>query len=678
MGQIISLQDGVYKYELPPLPRETDILFHDAPKKDQYFKTPHSKDFDRLFARDGGLKKVSRMTEKERIEYITFWRNAWADGFWFMNNGEPTYLTGMHVEHLCINKFKSDHFYYLDAQRERFYFRDMTDKDPLCDGRLWAKGRRVGITTEQITQAIRVLLSGKYNHVGLQSDESKKVKSTLVTPIIDAYVKRPEWMREVYYSNNGRVPREKLELTNSVIKEEENEPLGGTLTGFPTTSKALDGLEFMLSVMDEVSKWVESLPYETYEINKKTIINPGKRGKLDALSTTGDSKEAAAAVRDWHKMIADSNPSVRNENGQTNNGLYRFFVSYINSFELIEKMSGFGMKVKDKYGFVNREMAEEFIWKDINRHPKDSKEYIYALYKQPMELRHALLTPSGQGTFNKLKITNRLDILRDTPNDKKPYVRGRFEYGQDGKVYFEADEYGKWLVAVHPYFSKEKNIDTRNRFKVSNGIFMPPSNPEFGIGYDPIRYRKEDTSSNSLSQACIIVAQKHDYFGSGNANRYAALYLDRPDDPIDANKECIKACKYYGAPCMHERVIETVKTYFTDERCLPFLMKSKKDGLYGIWIDSQGKIVKNALDWMKTRFATPKSEDEVCQYEIMPFEACLTDMDGFDLAHTTKFDVMMAMIELEHCLEQLNFTNMTDKTEDDKIKFMQSIFPKRN
>ena len=49
MGQIISLQDGVYKYELPPVPPEPEILFCDATKKDQYIKTPNSKDFDRLF-----------------------------------------------------------------------------------------------------------------------------------------------------------------------------------------------------------------------------------------------------------------------------------------------------------------------------------------------------------------------------------------------------------------------------------------------------------------------------------------------------------------------------------------------------------------------------------------------------------------------------------------------------
>jgi hypothetical protein len=692
MGEIISLQDNLYQFELPDMPPERDMLFADAPKKEQYWKTKHSQSSLKWFTPDGGIKNVKSMPEKERQEYINFWRAAWKDGLWFLNNGEPTYLTGSNVDHLCFNKFKSGYFYFLQAQKERFYFRELTNKNPLCDGRVWVKGRRVGITAEQITEAIRVLISDFGNHIGIQSDESKKTKATLIIPIIDAYVKRPSWMREHYYTNNGRVPREKLELTDAVIKEDGDDPLGGTCTGFPSTSKAMDGYEFMLIVMDEFSKWVESLPYETFEINKKTIINPGKRGKADILSTTGDSKEAAKAVKDWHKLIADSNPKILNENGQTNSGLWHYFVSYIYSFELIEKMAGFGLHIKDKYGNINKEMAEEFIWKDIKKHPKDSKEYIFALYKAPMEMRHALLTPTGQGYFNKIRITNRLDELRALPNDRKPYVIGSLEYDQHGNVYFESNaerevrcekegiDYvvGHWMIAIHPYFSVERGIDTRNRVRKINGVYFPPVNAEFAFGYDPVRYKKEDTSSNSLSKASIIVAKKFDYFGAGDANRYAALYLFRPDDPNDAHKECIKAAKYWGMAGHHERVIESVKSEFTDANCLPLLLKNPKDDLYGMWIDSQGKVVKNALDSMVARFSPPKTEEDVDQIGEMPFEDCLVDMDGFDIGNTTMFDTFMAMIELDYAMKQLVFTNLTDDSVIKKMKVVNEIFPKRN
>lgn len=693
MGEIIKLMDGLYEFELPKVPPDLEIWYYDVPKREQYFKTPSvGKNFKWLNER-GEIRNVKQMNEKDRIEYIDYWRDKWLNGLWIMVNGEPTYLTGMHVDHLIFNKIKSTHFIYLQAQKERFYFRELTNNAVLCDGRCWVKGRRVGITAEQITENIRVVNSDFGNHVAAQSDTEGKAKISLLSPIIDVHIKRPKWMRENFYSSNGKVPRASLELIDIVIRDDEDYPLGGTARAFPSTPKALDGLEFMLVTMDELSKWEGVSPYETFEINKKTIINPNKRGKLDALSTTGDSKEAQKAVKDWHKLISDSNPKILNENGQTNSGLWYYFVSYIHSFELLEKKP----EIKDKYGNIHREMAEEYIWNDVKKYQKDSKEYIYALYKQPMELRHALLTPTGQGYFSKIRITNRLDQLRAMPNDNKPYVRGVLEEDSKGKIWFKSDAErqveqdkenektgnyniitpGRWLIALHPYYSNEKNIDTRNRFRVMDGVFFPPVNPEFGGGYDPIRYKKEDTSSNHLSEAAIIIYKKFDYFNSGESNKFAALYLHRPDDPRDAHKEAIKAAKYFGCPIMHERVIETVKEDFLEANCLPFLMKNEKDGLHGMWIDSGGKVVKNAVDMLVTMFSPPKTEEDVDQIAEMPFEDCLTDMDGFDMGNTTQFDTMMAMIELAHCLKQITFTNQTDKSHSTMMQIMREINPPR-
>lgn len=673
-GNIISLMDGLYQYEVPQMPKESDIWYFDVPKKEQYWRTPFNKN-NKWLTPKGELWNVKQMTEKDRIEYIDYWRDKWENGLWVFINGEPTHLTGAHVDHLVFNKFKSRHFIYLDAQRDRFYFRDITNKANLCDGRLWVKGRRVGITAEQITENIRCVINDYSNNTALQSDILDKAKSTLLNPIIDVYIKRPEWIRESFYSSNGKIPRALLELKDATLRSDDNYPLGGTIRAFPTTSKALDGEEFMLVTMDEASKWVDTLPYETFEVNKKTIVNPGKRGKMDVLSTTGDSKEAQKSVRDWHKLIVDSNPHILNANGKTNSGLWPYFVSYIHSLELLELFPA----IKDIYGKVNREMAEEFIWNDIKKYPKDSKEYIFALYKQPMEMRHALLTPTSQGNFSKIRINDRLMELGSMPNDSKPYVRGRLEEDQKGKVYFEADEYGHWYISVHPYFSIERGIDTRNRFTKSlEGVYFPPINPEGGIGYDPVRYKKQDTSSNNLSQAAIIVHKKLDYFGSGIQNEYCGLYLHRPDDPRDANKECIKACKYWGYPCMHERVIESVKEDFEDNNMLPFLLKNEKDGLYGIWIDSQGKIVKNGTEWMVSRFSPPQNPEDRDQIAIFPFEQPLRDLDGIDLGNTTAFDCYMAMIELEYALKQIIFTNVTDKTAGNVLKAMMEIMPKRN
>jgi len=682
---------GLYEYKLPPMPSEKDIWYYDLPKKDQYWKTPAAGPKFKWLVRDGrewAIRNVKHMVERERIEYIDYWRDKWENGLWIMINGEPTYLTGLHIDHLVFNKFKSSFFSYDAAQRERMYFRDLTDLDNLCDGRCWMKGRRVGITTEEISHAIRVLLNDFSNHVGAQSDTHAKAKSTIMSKIIDTYIKRPFWMREVYYSSNGKIPREKLELISSTKGEDGDDPLGSIARAFPTTVKAADGEEFMLDIMDELSKW-EISPIEAMEVNIKTIVNPGKRGKLDALSTTGDSEQAEKAVRDWHKIISDSNPRVRNANGKTNSGLYHYFVSYVYSFELWERYP----QIKDKYGDVNVAMAEEIIWTEVNKYSKDSKGYVFALYKMPMQIRHVLLTATNQGYFSKIRITARLDELRALPYDRKPYVIGALEYDKIGNVYFESNEErrircekdgtkyepGYWWIAVQPFFSIEKGVNLANRYRRGqDGVCHPPINCEGAIGYDPIRYRKEDTVSANLSEAAIVVAQKFDYYGSGNANTYSALWLHRPDDPRDGNRECIKAAKFWGYKVMYERVMDTVKEDFEAAKMVPFLLKSPKDGIVGMVIDSAGKTVQNAVDWMVTKFSPPKDADDIDQIAAMPFEPVLYDMDMFDIKHTTRYNVFMAMVELEHGLKQITFTNQTEKSDMSRLQAIEEIFPKRN
>lgn len=687
MGQIVTIgeKDCQYQYELPPLPdRPEDIWYYSLPKDQQYWRTPHNTDY-RWLDKQGNIHNVKRMSEKDRIAYINYWRDKWLNGLWIMVNGEPTYLTGAHVDHLVFNKFKNRYLEYQDSQRHRFYFRDLTNKDNLCDGRCWTKGRRVGITTEQMTENIRVNISDYSNNTALQSDTHTKATVSLLTPIIDTYIKRPKWMRENFYSSNGKVPRSKLELIDITIDDDKDESdadpaLGGYANSFASLPKALDGLEFMLVTMDEFSKWEDVSPYETYEVNKHTIINPGKRGKMDCLSTTGDSKEAVRATRDWHKLIAESNPRIRNANGKTNSGLYVYFVPYIYSWELIELIP----EIKDKFGNINREMAEEYIWNEIKKYPKDSKEYVFALYKQPMELRHTLLTATTQTYFSKLRITERLRQLRETPNDLKPYVRGRLIEDSNGIVRFEPDSTGHWLIAIHPYVSADKKIDARNRFRRNKyGVYFPPINPEFSIGYDPIRYRKEDTTSQSLSRASITVHKKWDYFNKPDdedyvADKRAALYLHRPDDPTDAHLEAIKACKYFGGYCTHERNIEKVKETFEENNMLPFLRLSMKDGKHGVYTDASGRTIKKGVEMLVSRYSPPKEEGQPDHLMEHPFEDALVDLDDFDMGDTHKSDVTMSEMMCEYDLEQNLFTNATDVNPDEMINKILELNPHRN
>ncbi len=182
-----------------------------------------------------------------------------------------------------------------------------------------------------------------------------------------------------------------------------------------------------------------------------------------------------------------------------------------------------------------------------------------------------------------------------------------------------------------------------------------------------------------MSEASIIVFKQHDYYDTGISNCYSALWVHRPDDPRDANREAVKACKFWGYPLMYERVMDAVIEDFEEAKMVPFLLNSPKDGKRGMVVDSGGKTVKNALDRMVTRFSNPKTKEDPDMIATMPFEPVLLDLDGIDISNTTKYNVFMSMVELEYALQQIQYTNMTDDRYNASMsKVVNEIFPTRN
>lgn len=654
MGQIITLQDGLYKYEVPlTLPNdEREVLNYEFKKDDQFWRTPQ-------------LLDVRKLSQRERISYIEKERERWEVGVYAFINGEAKYIPGLMYEHLTLNTYNSNKLLYFDDERFIFYFIDLTEKDRTCTGRTWIKPRRAKMTTIMCSLAQRKVLSDFSNYITIQSDTLDKAQKNYMTPIIDSYTRRPLWSRELYYAPNGKKPRKALELTSNVITPEDGEEwLGGKINIFATVAKAIDGLEAVECIIDEFSKIEDTIPYEMFEVARKVIQNFRKEGRIDCLSSSGDNKDAVKATMDWHKLIAASNPLNKDPFGKTACGSWEFFISAIHSQYVPKEFT-------DKFGIVNKEKAEEWVWNEIKKYPEGTREYIYALYKLPLKKEHALLSSAIANLFGKVRISARLTDLEALGPDQKPYVRGILKEDQKGNVYFEADPTGLWLWAVHPYFSIEKGIDARNKFRNFGGILFPPVNSAGCIGYDPVNYPKENIKSSNFSQACLFVRIKFDYYNCGIADSPMGIYLGRPDDPHDVNKEAMKACKYTGFQCNHERSVSHVYEDFRDSNMLPFLMQGD-DGHYGMTPNQ--KTTRDGVAMLQSRYAPPKNPDEKDHIAEYPFEDGLRSLDNFDPAATTPFDPTMAEIYCEHGLKKVVFTNMTDNSDVNKLNVMNEIF----
>lgn len=659
-GNTIQLMDGLYTYELPPEPRDEKLILNfDKKKDDQIWRRPQILD-------------VKRMNVRERVEYIEKMDDHFFNGQWILINGQLLWITGMHWDFMVMSKWEFGYAQYLTQQRYDFYFRDMVRRASNCYGMAVLKCRRCGITTEEMQEGIYTLLEDENNNIGLQSSEHSKCIRTLLHPMIQSYVNRPTWMRGRFYAPNGKKPRNALELVNNKI-EVMNEPgddyLGGTLFAYPTVASAIDGFKKKLIIMDELFKWIGCSPEEALGINKKCVVQYGIDGKVHGLSTMGDSDQVVQAVKEGCKIIYDSNPKIIDLNGRTTSGLWEWFISAIHSADIPEKYRD---PAYTKFGDINKDSAEAYVRGEVNKHPVNSKQRVFEMRRLPLEKKHGLMAATDKTYFPVLRMQDRLDYLNGLPADKKPYTRGNLASPDSkGRVYFELSETGIWLISAHPYFSAERNIDTRNRFRIIGKQYHPPVNPEGCIGYDTIKFKTKNTTSTNLSQACLVVKKKFDYFGSGIFNEYCAIMLDRPEDPKEAHFEGVKACLYWGYPINIERNAGDADDVFIDNNAEAFLLKDK-NGIYGVYTNQ--KTTENGVQRLATEFSAPKTEEDKDQVDCYPFEVGLIDFMNFDMGDTEASHVTMATITCNSGCDQIVETNKTDNSTRRMLQAQQEVF----
>jgi hypothetical protein len=667
MGTLINLFENKYKYELPECPtREEDILFYDKKKKDQYWRTP---EFPERIV-------WNRMTTIEQFQFVDIHRGHWRDGVWFFNNGEPTYITGMHYDHLAFATFDFGKATYYDSQREDFYMRDLARKDPFCFGVDWLKPRRYGMTAEEITQQTYTAIEGSDRNLGMFSDNLDKTMNTIFNPLVASYIKRPAFIRPLIYMPNGRIPKTKLLFNNGRVDKDFEEGLmgysGGCLNSLiqpkPTTVIGFDGWKLFYLTMDEVWKWTGASPVKCWEKQKKCLIVGGKIvGKVSILSTMGDDDDYEKSIEEGIQFWYDSDPAERDENGRTKSGVYHYFISGVHAqFEFA-----------DIYGRINADQATDYIMKERQKYPEGTKERLFEERRIPLTVEEALATANSSSIFEPKRMQHAITILEKTPKDEYPTAMYNLNELPNGKVELEPDNYGIWEFGHLPKIVGDKNYSNR-WYKDGDGQHHLLPNPQGCIGYDPVRYADVDTTSNNVSMAAIIARQKFDYYDNNGANKFQALYHQRPGSSEDAHYECFKLAKLLGYPIMYERQVESFKRRMIENGAIELLLKSPTDGKHGMWTDNQRKVVKAGIDLLQTYWRAPKSLNEIDYLLATKFIALLKQAKTFNPMKTTTSDIMMADIMLEHGLLQIKEVNLSDNYLHEQNNILKVLFPKRN
>ena len=213
VGQSITIPiDGFHiPYITPKVPPLDTIAGYELPKKKQKWNRP-------IFPDDSQIVNYSKEEKREIIKTDMLRR---INGYWFMNNGEPTYITGSHyltLTHWYMAAVNKDGYpEYRKAGRDWFYVKDIADKDECCFGLIMMCQKRFGKTEMELADLYNKATRGGFRMIrgeliedvdclfGMQSLTSTEAKNNLFkSRLMRSHMRIPNYLKPVSNETNSK------------------------------------------------------------------------------------------------------------------------------------------------------------------------------------------------------------------------------------------------------------------------------------------------------------------------------------------------------------------------------------------------------------------------------------------------------------------------------------------
>jgi hypothetical protein len=661
--------------QLPEMPK--DILFKSLPlvnQKWQRFELP--KELSQIQSMDDWYE-APREFQSKWNPYIEEEFRRRREGLWFMNKGEPTYITGHHYMFLQWSKIDIGYPGYLDFQRKLFTHFAACEVDPRCLGQIYTKCRRSGYTNmsaatlvDEGSQVTEKLL-GIMSKTGTDAQEA--VFGSKIVPIFRSY---PFFLKPIIDgTTNPRMELAFREPAKRITKKNKNsyrgEALDTIINWKNTTNNAYDGSKTHMLFLDEAGKWLN--PNDIREVWRihRTCLLVGRRviGKAMVGSTVNPLDKGGREFRD---LYYDSDPNDRNENGRTKSGLYKIFIP---AYEALEGFfDQYGMPIIDdpaepmmtEDGTFTTIGARTFLKNERKGQQNNSYELNEIIRQFPFTEDEAFRDSTKSSLFNIQKIYEQIQYNEELyPN---PVIIGNFQWKdgkQDTEVVFAPDPNGRWRVSwLAP-------PDIRNKRKMENNKLVAP-NAAFGVmGVDS--YDLDATVDNRASKGACHIYNK--FSMEHPANMFVAEYASRPPLAKIFYEDVLMAAVFYGYPVLIENNKYGIARYFESRGYDEYLMDrpahlataamKTSSKTKGIPSNSQDVIQAHAQAIEAYIHDHVGLHNETGNYGRMYFNRTLEDWINFKIDDRTKFDLTissgLALLAAQKQVKQIKKTDFNDK-----------------
>jgi len=584
-------------------------------------------------------------------------------GYWFKNNGKPTYITGTHYMYLQWTKIDVGLPDFRESNRIFFIFWEATKADNRSFGMCYLKNRRSGFSFMSSAETSNTGTIVRDSRIGILSktgSDAKKMFTDKVVPIVRNY---PFFFKPIQDGMDNpktelafRVPASKITRKNmDEERDDDIEGLDTTIDWKNTADNSYDGEKLLLLVHDESGKWEKPENILNNWRVTKTCLRLGSKiiGKCMMGST---SNALSKGGENFKKLYNDSDPTKRSANGQTKSGLYSLFIPM--EWNMEGFIDEYGWPVfedpkKPIMGIDGEEITMGVItyWNNEVAALKTDSDALNEFYRQfPRTESHAFRDESKSSLFNLTKIYQQIDY-NDALIKDRVLTKGYFHWKngeQDSEVIWTPDPNGRFLVSWIP------DQAMRNRVIVKNGRKYP-GNEHIGVfGCDPYDISGVVGGGGSAGALHGLTS-----FHMENAptNQFFLEYITRPQTAEIFFEDVLMACHFYGMPILIENNKQRLLYHFKNRGYRAFSLnrpdkhtsKLSKTELELGGIPNSSEDVKHAhANSINTYIEEYVGLDQEGTYREsdtmgdMYFNRTLNDWARFDINNRTKHDASIS------------------------------------
>ena len=639
------------------LPLAENVYKRSEDKEEQYWEqAPYPKELEKIKSVFDWNKQPDHFKERW-YDYIDYEFKSRDEGFFYYNNGKPTYITGTHYMYLQWSKIDVGAPDFRESNRLFFIFWEACIADTRCYGMCYLKNRRSGfsfMSSAELVNQATISSDARFGILSKSGADAKKMFTDKVVPISVNYpfffkpiqdgMDRPK-TELAYRIPASKFTRKKLDSKEDVL---ELDGLDTTIDWKNTGDNSYDGEKLRLLVHDESGKWEKPDNILNNWRVTKTCLRLGSKiiGKCMMGSTSNALDKGG---ENFKKLYYDSDVTKRNRNGQTSSGLYSLFIPMEWSYEGF--IDTYGTPVFDApekpvkgvdgswidYGVIEH-------WQNEVEGLKNDPDGLNEYYRQfPRTEQHAFRDEAKQSLFNLTRIYEQIDYNDDLRNTSV-VTRGSFQWEggiPDTRVQFYPNKDGRFLISWVP------PAHLQNRVVIRNGIKFPGNEHVGAFGCDS--YDISGTVDSRGSNGSLHGLTKFS-MEEVPANHFFLEYIARPQTAEIFFEEVLMACVFYGMPILAENNKPRLLYHFKRRGYRGFSI-NRPDKVWNKLSPAEkeiGGIPNSSQDIVQAHAAAIESyiEDHVGlngdEYGTMYFQKTLEDWARFNINNRTKHDASIS------------------------------------